>query len=97
VVVKNEETQEVILRPPSFVEVPHLIDSLMEWLNSEAVKEIHPVLLAGIVHYFLVAVHPFVEGNGRTARALPSVPMRHSVLIVSERKGNPISWPTWVS
>jgi len=73
VVVKNEETQEVILRPPSFVEVPHLIDSLMEWLNSEAVKEIHPVLLAGIVHYFLVAVHPFVEGNGRTARAFSTL------------------------
>jgi len=73
VVVKNEETGEAILKPPAFVEVPHLIGKLMEFLNSDLAKEIHPVLLAGITHYFLVAVHPFVEGNGRTARAFSTL------------------------
>jgi Fic family protein len=73
VVVKNEETGEVILKPPAFVEVPHLISKLIEFLNSDLAKEIHPVLLAGITHYFLVAVHPFVEGNGRTARAFSTL------------------------
>jgi Fic family protein len=73
VVVKNEETGEVILKPPAFVEVPHLVSKLIEFLNSDLAKEIHPVLLAGITHYFLVAVHPFVEGNGRTARAFSTL------------------------
>lgn len=73
VVVKNEDTGEVILRPPAFVEVPHLIGKLVEFLNSEYAKQIHPVILAGIVHYYLVAVHPFVEGNGRTARAFATL------------------------
>jgi len=73
VVVKNEETGEAILKPPAFVEVPHLIGKLIEFLNSDPAKEIHPVLLAGITHYFLVAVHPFVEGNGRTARAFSTL------------------------
>ena len=36
-------------------------------------KEIHPILRAGIVHYILVAIHPFVEGNGRTTRAFASL------------------------
>lgn len=73
VVIKNQETGEVILRPPSFIEVRFLIEDFIAWLNSEAVNDIHPILLAGIVHYVLVAIHPFVEGNGRTARAFATL------------------------
>lgn len=73
VIIKNEETQEVILRPPSFIEVPYLIDDFMDWLNDAQTKDLHPILLAGIAHYILVAVHPFVEGNGRTARAFATL------------------------
>ena len=50
VVIRNEETQEVILRPPSFIEVPYLIDDFMDWLNDPRAKELHPILLAGITH-----------------------------------------------
>jgi len=73
VVIKNEETGEVILHPPSFVEVPFLIEDFIAWLNSSDAREIHPILLAGIAHYLLVAIHPFVEGNGRTARAFATL------------------------
>lgn len=73
VIIKNEETGEVILQPPKFVEVPYLIDDFIGWLNSPKVKELHPIILAGIVHYILVAIHPFVEGNGRTARAFATL------------------------
>lgn len=73
VVIKNEETGDIILRPPSFVEVPFLIDEFLAWLNSPETKDIHPILLAGIAHYILVAIHPFVEGNGRTARAFATL------------------------
>jgi Fic family protein len=73
VIIKNEDTQEIILRPPPFVEVPYLMDDLINFLNSPDARDIHPILLAGIVHYILVAIHPFVEGNGRTARAFATL------------------------
>lgn len=73
VVIKNEETQEIILRPPAFAQVGYLIDEFMAWLNSPEAQDVHPILLAGIVHYVIVAIHPFVEGNGRTARAFTTL------------------------
>lgn len=73
VVIKEEGTGKVIFQPPSFVEVPYLLDDFFKWLNSEKANEIHPVLRAGIVHYVLVSIHPFVEGNGRTTRAFAAL------------------------
>ncbi|MEK7472560.1 MAG: Fic family protein [Patescibacteria group bacterium] len=69
VIIKEEGTDKVILKPPPFVEVPYLIDDFFVWLTSADAKEIHPVLRAAISHYVLVAIHPFVEGNGRSVRA----------------------------
>lgn len=73
VVVKEEGTGKVIFSPPPFVEVPYLIDDFFSWLNDSASSEIHPVIRAGISHYILVAIHPFVEGNGRTVRAFATL------------------------
>ncbi|MBU3935189.1 Fic family protein, partial [Patescibacteria group bacterium] len=73
VVLKNEETDEVVFRPPAAVEVPYLIEDFFDWLNSIEGKKLHPVLRAAISHYYLVAVHSFVEGNGRTARAFATL------------------------
>ncbi len=73
VVVKEESTGQVIFSPPPFVEVPYLLEDFFIWLNDETTKEIHPVIKAGIAHYLLVAIHPFVEGNGRTARAFATL------------------------
>ncbi len=69
VIIKEEGTDKVILKPPPFVEVPYLIDDFFAWLTSADAKEIHPILRAAMAHYVLVAVHPFVEGNGRAVRA----------------------------
>jgi len=73
VVIKEEGTDKIILSPPPFVEVPYLLGDFFNWMNSPISKEIHPVLKAGIAHYILVAVHPFVEGNGRAARAFATL------------------------
>lgn len=75
VVIKEEGTGRVIFTPPSAVEVPYLIADFLNWLNSPQSKEIHPVIRAGIVHYVLVSIHPFVEGNGRTVRAFSTLVM----------------------
>src|SRR4030042_4992702 len=73
VILKNSFTGEVSFRPPTALEVPFLMEDFFDWLNSGEALKIHPVLRAGITHYYLVAVHPFVEGNGRTARAFATL------------------------
>jgi Fic family protein len=70
VVIRNNETQEISFRPPPPTEVPYFIEELIAWLNSKEGKETHPLLRAGILHYELVRIHPFTDGNGRTARAM---------------------------
>jgi len=69
VVLRNSATDEVVFRPPAAVEVSFLTEDFFAWLNSAEGRKAHPVLRAGIAHYYLVAVHPFIEANGRTARA----------------------------
>ena len=49
------------------------MQSLISWLNSEDTKKLDPVLIAGIAHYEFVRIHPFIDGNGRTARSLASL------------------------
>jgi len=73
VVIKEEGTGKVIFSPPPYVEVPYLLEDFFSWLNDPASREIHPIIRAGIAHYILVAVHPFVEGNGRTVRAFSTL------------------------
>ena len=73
VVVGNRFTGEIIFTPPPSPAVPGLVDAMLDWYNSESVKEIDPVIEAGIVHYEFVRIHPFVDGNGRTARILAAL------------------------
>ena len=52
---------------PNALKVPDLVDELVKWLNSAIGN---PGTIAAKVHYRLVSIHPFVDGNGRTARLL---------------------------
>ena len=73
VVVGNRLTGEVMFRPPKNEEVPKVMKNLIKWINSEEAKELDPVIEAGITHYEFVRIHPFVDGNGRTARVLATL------------------------
>lgn len=73
VVIKDSRTDEVTFRPPAGIEVPYLVEEFLDWLNSAERKKLHPVIRAGITHYVLAAIHPFTEGNGRTARAFATL------------------------
>ncbi|OGM57278.1 hypothetical protein A2955_04320 [Candidatus Woesebacteria bacterium RIFCSPLOWO2_01_FULL_37_19] len=73
VVIKEESTGNIVLEPPPSIEVPYLLEDFFEWLNSGEASEVHPVMKAGIAHYILVTIHPFVEGNGRTIRAFANL------------------------
>ncbi len=70
VVVRNTQTGDVSYTPPPAAEVPYLIEDLLNWVNAEETRDFHPVIKAGIVHYELGRIYPFVDGNGRTARAV---------------------------
>ena len=56
--------------PPEPVAVPGLTADLIAWINSDEAASLHPVERAALVHFRLVHVHPFTDGNGRTARLL---------------------------
>lgn len=53
-------------KPPEAFEVAHLMRDLIVWIKKNA--NLHPVELAALVHHKLVHIHPFTDGNGRTAR-----------------------------
>jgi Fic family protein len=55
--------------PPAAAEVPTLMTEFIAELNNES-ERLHPVLLAAFAHRRLVDIHPFLDGNGRTARLL---------------------------
>jgi Fic family protein len=73
VYVGNRITGEVIFMPPSHEKVPGLMGEFVDWLNSNDSSQLNPVLIASIAHYEFVRIHPFVDGNGRTARALATL------------------------
>lgn len=75
VVVKNSKTGEISFTPPRSYEVKSMVADFVKWLNSEEGREVHPVIRAGIAHYALAYIHPFVDGNGRTARAFATLIM----------------------
>ena len=53
--------------PPEYSDIPDLLDELVEYVNT---TDDHPLIVAAVVHYQLVTIHPFEDGNGRTARLL---------------------------
>lgn len=52
---------------PNPAKVPFLMVDFMGWLQD---TKDHPVVVAALAHYKLVTIHPFIDGNGRTARLL---------------------------
>ena len=63
------------MAPPHRI-VPTLMDNLFNWMN--AVKDkIHPLILSSIFHYEFVFIHPFSDGNGRTARIWQTAILAH--------------------
>jgi len=75
VVLKNTRTGEIAHRPPPAIEVPYLMSDLVAWLNDSNSRDIHPAIRAAITQYILVAIHPFIEGNGRVSRAFAMLPL----------------------
>ncbi|MDD5259404.1 MAG: Fic family protein [bacterium] len=69
--VVDENDGQVLYDPPKAEELEERIAALCNYINSSAENEfVHPVIKAIILHFNIGYIHPFVDGNGRTARAL---------------------------
>jgi len=73
VIVKSATNAAIVYRPPVSMEIPFLISDLFAWIHSPESENAHPIFRAAIAHYQLVHIHPFIEGNGRTARAMATL------------------------
>lgn len=65
--VYDSETGAPEYIPPEYTDIPGLMEELVEYVNT---TDDHPLIIAAVVHYQLVTIHPFEDGNGRTARLI---------------------------
>ena len=70
VFVVDHSSSEVVHQPPSYEELELLMKDLCDFCNEESEYFIHPIIKGCIIHFMIGWIHPFVDGNGRTARAL---------------------------
>ena len=78
--VVDAQHSTVLHEPPDAASLPKRLQRLCDFANDTAVAEpfVHPVIRAILLHFMLGYDHPFVDGNGRTARALFYWSMAHS-------------------
>lgn len=72
IVVLDNLTGKVVHYPPAETEMKKELDRLIEFANTKDAEYdfFHPVLKAIVLHFWLAYLHPFPDGNGRTARAI---------------------------
>lgn len=68
--VVDHSKSEIVHIPPPKEEVEILIKDLCKFFNSETEDFIHPIVKGCIIHFMIGWIHPFADGNGRTARAI---------------------------
>ncbi|MBU9888389.1 MAG: Fic family protein [Candidatus Omnitrophica bacterium] len=69
--IYDSGTKKPVYFPPEAKDIPGLMKSFVAWMDRD--QETPPILKAGIAHYQFVSIHPFMDGNGRTARALATL------------------------
>jgi len=69
--VFDSDGQTILHAPPKAADVPVLMQSMCDYANSGGDDEfVNPIIKGILLHFWLAYVHPFMDGNGRTARAL---------------------------
>lgn len=73
-VITDGQTRRIVYLPPEAKDVPSLMADLFAWLTAQlAARELPVPILAGIAHYQYATIHPYLDGNGRTARLLTTL------------------------
>lgn len=88
--IKNQRTDEVIYTPPPAMEIDRLLQNWENFVNvKDADSPLDPLIRCALAHYQFEAIHPFMDGNGRTGRILLVLQLvqegllRHPVLYIS--------------
>ena len=69
--VVNSKTGETVYTPPPVYEIQRMMQELVDYINR--IGDVHPVFVSGIAQFQLVHIHPFLDGNGRSARLLSTL------------------------
>ena len=70
-VIKDGGTGTIVYMPPESKDVPGLMRNLVSWIQEN--EDLPNPIVAGIVHYQFATIHPYYDGNGRTARLLTTL------------------------
>ena len=69
-VIRDSVSGAIVYMPPEAKDVPHLMAAMVDWANEAEEEGLPAPLIAALVHYQFVIIHPYYDGNGRTARLL---------------------------
>jgi Fic family protein len=72
-VIRDNRSRRIVYMPPEAKDVPPLMKALVEWMASSQGDSLPCPLRAGIAHYQFATIHPWYDGNGRTARLLTTL------------------------
>lgn len=72
-VIRDSAPGAIVYLPPGAKDVPELMASLAEWIRQAERAAVPTAIVAGLAHYQFVTIHPFMDGNGRTARLLATL------------------------
>ena len=70
VVGDSVEVEKIYHQPPAYQKVPKLIEEFCEFANDDDHSFIHPIIKGIFLHFLIGYIHPFNDGNGRTARTI---------------------------
>ncbi len=70
-VIRDGRTKRIVYMPPEAKDVKSLMAGLVSWINKNT--EIPCPIVAGVAHYQFATIHPYYDGNGRTARLLTTL------------------------
>jgi Fic family protein len=69
-VIRDADSGAMIYLPPEAKDVPLLMNALIAWINKTSKEGMPPPIIAALAHYQFVTIHPYYDGNGRTARLM---------------------------
>ena len=73
-VIRDSASGAIVYMPPEAKDVPIFMLEMINWINKELAKKDLPLpIIAAIAHYQFATIHPYYDGNGRTARILTTL------------------------